>query len=135
MFFCLIFHFLKFYWSMVDLQCDNFCWTKWFSYIYTYPFFFRYFSHIDDHRVLGRGSLCCTGPVIPQTSVCICQSQTPSPSLPSRTVSFGNHKFIFKACVPVSILQISSFISFYQNILLKKCPYHVYRFHFWCYLI
>ena len=34
------FHFLKCYWTIVDLQCcDNFCWiTKWFSYIHTYSF-------------------------------------------------------------------------------------------------
>ena len=32
------FHFLKFYWSVVDLQgCDNFCCiTKWFSYTHMY---------------------------------------------------------------------------------------------------
>ena len=32
------FHFLKFYWSVIDLQCcDNFCHTtKWFSYTYAH---------------------------------------------------------------------------------------------------
>ena len=36
--FFFFFHFLKFYWSRVDLQCcDNFCYTtKWFSYTYTH---------------------------------------------------------------------------------------------------
>ena len=23
-------------------------------YLHTHPFFFRFFSHIDDHRILGR---------------------------------------------------------------------------------
>ena len=49
-------YFLKFYWSIVDLQCcDNFCSsTAWFSYTYTHPFFFKFFSHKDYHRILGR---------------------------------------------------------------------------------
>ena len=50
------FLFLKFYWSIVDLQvCDNFCCTiKWFSYIRTHIHPFRFFPHIDCHGILGR---------------------------------------------------------------------------------
>ena len=45
----LLFHFVKFYWSIVDLQWfDNFCWvTKWFSYTHIY---FKYI-HIYMERV------------------------------------------------------------------------------------
>ena len=47
------FHFLKFYWSTVDLQgCDNFCCTT--KYTCAHPFSFRYFAHIDYHRISGR---------------------------------------------------------------------------------
>ena len=52
------FHFLKSYWGIVDLQCcDNFCCSKKKMiqlYIYTHLFFFRFFSHTDYHRILGR---------------------------------------------------------------------------------
>ena len=39
----LFFHFLKFYWSIVDLQyCDNFyCTTKWFSYMWHISILFQ----------------------------------------------------------------------------------------------
>lgn len=48
-------HFLKFSYSRVDLQgCDNFCCTAVVPlYVYTCPFFFRSFSHIDGRRILG----------------------------------------------------------------------------------
>ena len=41
-----------FYWSIVDVQCYvNFCCTaEWYS----YPLFFRLFSHIGHYRVLSR---------------------------------------------------------------------------------
>ena len=54
------FSFLKFYWSIVDLQCyDNYhCTTKWFSYTCTCPFiecsqqilWGSYFYYIPFHR-------------------------------------------------------------------------------------
>ena len=46
-----------FYWHRVDLQhCASFrCTAKWII----YPFFFRFFSHIDYYRVLNR-VLCYT---------------------------------------------------------------------------
>ena len=82
--------------------------------IYTHPFCFRFFSNIDDHRILGKSSLCYTAgphwPVIPYRIVCIYQPQTPSPSPPPAcTCSFGNHKFL-KACDSISVLQVSSFV-------------------------
>ena len=43
-------------------------------YVYTHSFFFRFFSHIDDHRILAS-SLCSTAgphwPVIPYTTAVI----------------------------------------------------------------
>ena len=57
-----LFFFFKFYWSVVDLQsCDNFCCTTVIqSCTYTHPFPFRFFFHIDYHRILGR--VLCAGP-------------------------------------------------------------------------
>ena len=43
--------------------------------------------------------------VIPYTSVCLCQSQTTSPPLPT-PVPFGSNKF-FKVCESICVLQIS----------------------------
>ena len=54
-------------------------------------------------------------PVIPCTTVCQCQSQTSSPS-PATLDPLGNHKFVFKVYDSVSILQISSCVSFFFNI-------------------
>ena len=54
-------------------------------------------------------------------TVCICQSQPPSPSPPT-PVPFGNHNF-FKVCEPISVPQISSFVSFF------------FRFHKWSHMM
>ena len=42
--------------NTVDLQYSvSFrCTAKWFSFICTYPFFFRFFSHKGNYRVLSR---------------------------------------------------------------------------------
>ena len=73
--------FLKFYRSIVDLQC-LFCYTaKWFNYIYTHIH-----SNIGYHRILSRFPCAITAghlwPSILFTTMCICQSQTPNPFLP-----------------------------------------------------
>ena len=49
--------FFKFNWSAVDLPgCEHFCcMTNWFSYTHTHAFFFRFFSHLDYDRIVGRG--------------------------------------------------------------------------------
>ena len=49
------FPFFKFYWSIVDVQYwDNFCCTTVIQ-LYTYYLsFFRFFSHIGYHTILGR---------------------------------------------------------------------------------
>ena len=61
-------------------------------YIYTHPFFFRFLL-----QNIVESPLCYTEgprwPVIPFTTVCMCQSQTPSPCLLPPPVLFGNHKF------------------------------------------
>ena len=85
---CLCFYFLKFNWCIVDLQCcDNFSCTANDSVIHGHiSILFIFFSHMDYHSILGC-SLCYTAgphwPVIPYTSVRLCQSQTPTLSLPS----------------------------------------------------
>jgi len=110
--------FFKFYWSVIDLQgWNNFCCTTVIQlYIYTYPFSFRFCSHID-HRILGR-VLCALQQVPIGQSFHIPQCAYPSPkplvhsSHPPPPVSLGNHKF-FKVCDSISVLQISSFVSFF----------------------
>ena len=44
------------YWNIVDLQfCISFSYiAKWLLYIYMYPVFFSWFSHIGYYRVLSR---------------------------------------------------------------------------------
>ena len=86
-------------------------------YMYMYLSSFIFFPHKDYYRILGRVLCCYTAgpkwPIIPYTTVCICQSQVPSPSfLPPSPVPFGTHKF-FKVCGSVFVLQISSFVSFF----------------------
>ena len=84
----MLFLFFKFDWSIVDLQvCENFCYMTVIQlYTYTHPFSFKFFSHIYYHRISGR-VLCAIqqvpiGQPFKNTSVCICQPQIPSPSLP-----------------------------------------------------
>ena len=76
------------------------------------------FQILFPHRLslhIGYSSLCYTAgplwPTIPHAIVCICQSQTPSPSLP-QPVAFGNGKFVFKVCMSVFVQWIGSFVSY-----------------------
>ena len=36
------------------MSCCFHVYTKWFSYIYIYPFSFRFFSHIGYYRIWSR---------------------------------------------------------------------------------
>ena len=95
-------YFFKFHWSILNLQCfDNFfCTTKWFSCTHTHILSFsdsfptliitEYQVEFSVLYIAGPG-----WPTIPYIIVCICQSQTPSSSLPP-PVHFGNHKFVLK---------------------------------------
>ena len=79
-------HYLKFYWSTVDLQCYvNFCHiAKWFSYIH-YIILFHILFHHGLSQDAEYNSLsyivgpCCLS--ILYVTVCICWAQTPNPSL------------------------------------------------------
>ena len=81
------FHFLIFCWSWVDLKyCDNFCCTKkWFSdsctHIHSLPYSFT--VYIITHNWIKFYVLYSRSfwPVISYSTICICQSQTPSLSL------------------------------------------------------
>ena len=49
--------FFKFYWGVVDLQCCDFflLYNEVIRlYVYTHPFYFRFFSYTDYHRELSR---------------------------------------------------------------------------------
>ena len=80
-------------------------------YMYTHSFSFRFISHIDYHRILGKVPY-----VIQQVSVgwhSIYHSvNMPIPNPESTPHPFGNHKFVY--CESVSILPISSFVSFFK---------------------
>ena len=93
--------------------------------MYIYLFSFRFFSHVDYHRLLGR-VLCTTKQVlvgqpfhVPSVHMPV---QTPSPSQPPSPVPFGNHKFVFKVCESVSFLQINSFVALFLDSTYKR--YH-----------
>ena len=68
---------------------------------------------------IGSSALCQAAglrwPVIPHTTVCICQSQPPESIPPPLHLSpFGNRKCVFKVCESVSDLHISSCVSFFK---------------------
>ena len=75
--------------------------------IHTSILFSNYFPSILSQNV-GCSSLCSTAgphwPIIPHTSVCICQSPDPI----HLSLHLGNSKFIFKVYESVSVLQINS---------------------------
>ena len=85
--------------------------------VYTHLFSFGFFSHIDDHRIMGR-VLCATQQVPAGQSFhfpqCACASpQTPVPPGPPPPAPSRDHKF-FKVRESVSVLQISPFVSFFK---------------------
>ena len=86
----LIFNFLISNWSIVDLQCVNFCCTaKWFSYTYIYILFYSLF-HYGLSQDIEYSCLCCTvGPwclSIFYVTTYIFYPQPPTPSLPSHLI-------------------------------------------------
>ena len=61
--------------------------------LYTDPFFFRFFSHIDYPRTLGR--VLCAIQQVP-VGQSLCEHANPKPPVhPSpKPVPFGKHKFV-----------------------------------------
>ena len=85
--------------------------------IHIYTFFFRCFSHIDYCRILGR--IPCAIQQVPVGQLFhIPQYAHANPKLPiqpsPKPVPFGNHKFVFKVCKSVSVLQVCSFVSIFN---------------------
>ena len=82
----------------------------------------RFFSHLDYYRILEEFLVPYSGPrwpIIPYFSGCLCQSPNPRPPRPHPPLRpFGDHKFVFEVCLSVSVLQISSFASFFFEIPL-----------------
>ena len=80
-------------------------------YMYTHPFFCRFFSHIGYHRILGRVP-CAVQQVFTGQSFHIPQWASANPKAPvhpsPQPVLFGTLKFVFKICESVSLLHISS---------------------------
>ena len=79
--------------------------------MYTDPFSFRFYSHVDYHRILCRVP-CATQQVPIGQSFHLPQCAYTYPKFPVHLprpppVPFGNHKFVFKVCESISVLQIS----------------------------
>ena len=109
--------FFKFYLSRVNLQgCDNLCCTtKRPRHAYTHIYYLSdYFpTQIITVYWVEFSVLCsrCSLAIL-YTSVCICQSQAPVHPLPSPNL-FPLVTTFFKVCESISLLQKSSFLSFF----------------------
>ena len=83
---------------------------------YICPLFFRLFSHTDHHRALSRVP-CATQWVLVgylfYKQECVCVNLKLLIYSSPRPFPFGNHKFVFEVCEPVSVLLISLFVSFF----------------------
>ena len=82
-------------------------------YMYTHPLSFRFFSHIDAHRISGR-ALCAVQQVPAGQSFHRPQGAcaNSNPQFIPLLLPFGNHMYL-KVCESVSVPQISSFVSFF----------------------
>ena len=121
----LFFHFLIFCWSWVDLKCcDNFCCTKkWFSdsctHIHSLPYSFT--VYIITHNWIKFYVLYSRSfwPVISYSTICICQSQTPSLSL---------------SCNPSPLLTIILFTQFVSLIFCSTNMFSCILFESYIYI-
>ena len=96
--------------------------------MYTHPFSFRFFFHIDYHKILSR-VLCDiqqvpTGQSFYETQCAYASPKPQSIPSPSPPVPFGKHRF-FEVCESVSILKISSCVSFFFSFYM----YVMFVFH------
>ena len=66
-------------------------------YIYVYPLFFRFFSHIGHHRILSRVP-CAIQQVLISCLFYIQQCVYVTPSLPIHPLPPRNHRFVFYVC-------------------------------------
>ena len=112
--------------------------------LYTYPLFFRLFSHLGHYRVMS--SLCYAALLsILYTVVCICQCQIPSLS---PHFSPDNHKSIFYICdcfinkficasfkVIVYDMSLSDYFTQYDNIKVHPMLLQMALFHSFLWLI
>ena len=81
------------------------------SYVYIYPLFFRFPSHLGHHRALSRVPGAIHLVLISYlfyTQQCI----NVNPNLPVHP-TLGNHKFVLYICDSISALQISSSVPFF----------------------
>ena len=121
------------YWSIVDLQCVNFCCTaKWLSYTYMYILFFNILFHYGLSQDNEYSSLCSTvGPCclsILNVIVCIYQPQTPTPSLSLLTSPLANTSLfsmslsLFLFCREVHLCRIlDSTYKWYNMVFVFLC--------------
>ena len=85
-------------------------------YVYLYPLFFGFPSHLGHHRSLSRVP-CAIQQALISYLFYTQQSIYVSPNLPIRPTPpspVGNHKFVLYICDSISALQISSSVPFYQ---------------------
>ena len=102
-------------------------------YIYIYPLFFRFFSHIGHYSILSRVP-CVTQYVLISYQFYILQCVYVNlPIYPSlHLLAPGNHTFIFYICNSISVLQISSFVPFFFFFLDSTYKQYHMKFVFLC---
>ena len=91
-------------------------------YIYIYPLFFRFFSHIGHYTVLSRVP-CAIHQVLVSYLSYIQQCVYFNPNLPiypSPSLPPGVHKFVFYICNSISVLQVSSFAPLVLDLTYKQ---------------
>ena len=121
-YFQIFLHFIKFYWSIVNLQCcDDFCHTT------KHFILFQILSHICYHGILGR--VPCAIPQVPTgQSFHIPQCAYAKPKFPTPPspppFPFVNHNFVFEVCGSVSVLWISSFVSFFRIVHISDIVWY-----------
>ena len=109
--------FFKFYWSIVNVQCCGNA-VQWSDSVIHTSILFSFFFHIDYHRILGRAPCAYSRSLLASHSIYhSVHMPIPNPSPPSPPVPcdpFGNHKVVLKVHDTVSIMQMSSFVSFFS---------------------
>ena len=109
-------HYLKFYWSTVDLQrYVNFCHTaKWFSYTHICSFSYSFPLCLSQDAEYNSLSYivgpCCLS--IAYMTVCICWSQTPNPSLLVPLPLHSRQAQVCSLCLWVCFTDMSICITF-----------------------
>ena len=84
-------------------------------YVYMYPLFFGFPSHVGHHRAISRVS-CALQQVLISSLFCTYSCIHVNPNLPIHPAPFSPlsvHMFVLYVCVSISALQIGSSVPFF----------------------